>query len=140
MNYKVGEQSEPKKIKYYKSYTKKTYIIWKNMDLLYLLYKYKNGSYCIMYIVYQKYYIVSGLYYCIILYIFLPLIVVIVLIVSFGHAEEQTILERNFENPDCYIKKCFQSCTIFRRGPFLLNLCQLCWTPKQYIYKHIKHN
>ena len=29
MNYKVGERSEPKKLKYYKSYTKKRYIIEK---------------------------------------------------------------------------------------------------------------
>ena len=27
INYKVGERSEPKKFKFYKSYTKKTYII-----------------------------------------------------------------------------------------------------------------
>ena len=89
MNYMVGERSEPKKFKYYKSYTKK-----------HILYE-KIWIYCITInmwvIVYQKYYIVSGLYYCIILYIFLPLIV---LIVSFGHAA--VMIKSKFLTWHCY--------------------------------------
>ena len=58
-----------------------------------------------MYIVYQKYYIVSGLYYCIILYIFLPLIVLIVLIVSFGHAGFKLIFVKNIGSFQFDVKK-----------------------------------
>ena len=84
MNYKVGERSDPKNSNII-NHIQKKHILYEKI-WIYCIYCI-NLNIKLLYIVYQKYYIVSGLYYCIILYIFLLLIVLIVLIVSFGHAD-----------------------------------------------------